>query len=396
MAFWSEVRAIAVKETTILVRDRQALRLLFVMPAVFILFLSLALSEVYTEKIGTTLKVVLDNRDGQRFSILLARNLRSVDELEILTPEQVGNTEEALGRGEVKAIITIPEGFSSDLQDFLDSEGLAPFGPNAVAWQADPTLDASYRWFIESTTALCLLQSIFDDLVVTEAQSADRDRPRMVVPAPTDGAEVVPTPLQQTVPGWSLFAMFFIAVPLSASFIKETDSGTLERLMTYRVSRAAVVLGKLAPYFVVNLVQFSLMLAVGTLVMPLISDLSLQLGHSPSHLVAVTVVSAFAATGFGVLLASICRTADQASALGAISIIIMAVIGGVMVPHFVMPRVMQTLAYASPLYWGHQAYLDVLLRSAPFPVLAGKLTVLLVFALCSFGAATWRLRSSWP
>src|SRR5262249_36996855 len=118
-------------------------------------------------------------------------------------------------------------------------------------------------------------------------------------------ARVVPTPLQQTVPGWSLFAMFFIVVPLSGSFLRERSAGTLRRLHTYPVPRAAIVLGKLLPYLGVNALQFTAMLAIGLFVVPLLGDFRLQLGAHPGHLVAVTLTAAFAATGFGALVASV-------------------------------------------------------------------------------------------
>jgi ABC-2 type transport system permease protein len=163
--------------------------------------------------------------------------------------------------------------------------------------------------------------------------------------------------------------------------------------MTYPVSRASIVAGKLAPYLAVNLVQFALMLLVGLYVVPLFGDLSLQLGSHPGHLALVTLAAAMAATGYGALVASLARTIEQAGAFGATSIIVMAVVGGVMVPGFVMPQVMQKLAYLSPLYWGLQAYLDVLLREAPLAVIAPRLAALLLFSLACFAVAARRFRS---
>jgi ABC-2 type transport system permease protein len=62
----------------------------------------------------------------------------------------------------------------------------------------------------------------------------------------------------------------------------------------------------------------------------------------------------------------------------------MAVFGGIMVPHAVMPIVMKKLAMISPMYWGHQAYLDVFLRDADFSSVLPKLAVLTFFALVFF------------
>jgi len=106
----------------------------------------------------------------------------------------------------------------------------------------------------------------------------------------------------------------------------------------------------------------------------------------------VTLAAALAATGFGALVASVSRTIEQASALGATAIVIMAVAGGIMVPVFLMPRVMRALAYASPLYWGHQAYLDVMLRNTAFNDLAPKLLVLAGFAAVFLAIASWRVK----
>jgi ABC-2 type transport system permease protein len=51
-----------------------------------------------------------------------------------------------------------------------------------------------------------------------------------------------------------------------------------------------------------------------------------------------------------------------------------------MVPMFVMPPFMQAIAHVSPIYWGIEAYQDVILRQAAFSVVAVKIGVLLAFA----------------
>src|SRR4029434_1168268 len=115
----------------------------------------------------------------------------------------------------------------------------------------------------------------------------------------------------------------------------------------------------------------------------------------PAPLVAGALAAAFAATGFGALVASVSRTIEQASALGATAVVVMAVAGGIMVPVFIMPRPMRAGALASPLYWGHQAYLDVMLRDAPFATLAPKLAILVGFAVVFLTLASWRPRREW-
>ena len=69
-----------------------------------------------------------------------------------------------------------------------------------------------------------------------------------------------------------------------------------------------------------------------------------------------------AALGYALLISSITRTTEQASLLGGAGNLILAAIGGIMVPKFVMPEAMQHLTNVSPMAWGLEGFLDVLLR----------------------------------
>jgi ABC-2 type transport system permease protein len=104
------------------------------------------------------------------------------------------------------------------------------------------------------------------------------------------------------------------------------------------------------------------------------------------------MVVAAAATGFGVLVASLARTPEQSSTLAATGAVLMGVFGGIMVPYVVMPVLMKKLAMISPMYWAHQAYLDVFLREASFGYILPKLVVLTAFALICFYIAGRRIK----
>ena len=98
--------------------------------------------------------------------------------------------------------------------------------------------------------------------------------------------------------------------------------------------------------------------------MPPIVGIPFYLGEHPWYLIPVTLIVAASSTGFGVLVASLARSAEQSSTLAATGAVLMGVFGGIMVPHVVMPVVMKKLAMISPMYWAHQAYLDIFLRDA--------------------------------
>lgn len=158
-----------------------------------------------------------------------------------------------------------------------------------------------------------------------------------------NNSSIIPNSVQHNVPAWTLFAMFFICIPLAGNIIKERDDGSAFRLLTMPGSYMIVILGKMLTYVVVSLIQFALMLCVGVFILPLLGLPELNIGNNLPVLFLVAFSSGLAATGFGLLVGTIATSHDQASLFGAVFVIILAAIGGIWVPTFVMPEVMKKL-----------------------------------------------------
>jgi ABC-2 type transport system permease protein len=62
------------------------------------------------------------------------------------------------------------------------------------------------------------------------------------------------------------------------------------------------------------------------------------------------------------LIAAIARTSEQASMMSALGNIILGAFGGIMVPRFVMPEAMRALSGYSPMSWGLDGFLELLLH----------------------------------
>jgi len=172
-----------------------------------------------------------------------------------------------------------------------------------------------------------------------------------------------PSAVQQNVPAWLVFGMFFVIASLSNLLVQERSTGALARLQSLSVPRGVLLASKAMPYLGVNAVQAALMLAVGVWLMPLIGGEALSFSgiHWGALLAALGAVS-LAAVGMALALACAVRTHAQASAIGPIVNVLMAAVGGIMVPKFVMPASMQRIAEVSPMNWGLEALLNVLLR----------------------------------
>jgi ABC-2 type transport system permease protein len=200
-----------------------------------------------------------------------------------------------------------------------------------------------------------------------------------------------PSSVQQNVPAWLIFAMFFVVIPISSIFIIERQQGTLQRLRAMGVPFRLLLAGKLLPFFVVNQLQAVLMVLVGLFVVPMFGGEALDMptGSACFNWWAVSVAVSLAAVAWALLVASLARTSEQATIVGGVSNILMGAIGGVMVPKFVMPAFMQKLAALSPMAWGLDGFHTVMLRHGSFADLLPSLLPLLAFAILSLALAAW-------
>jgi len=173
---------------------------------------------------------------------------------------------------------------------------------------------------------------------------------------------VLPNSVQQNVPAWLIFSMFFIVIPVSNAFIAERNFGTLMRLRSMNVSRGYILFGKIAPYFIINLIQAGIMLLIGMYMVPLLGGEALSPGASPGGLALIICSLSLCAISLALLVATLSNTTEQATVIGGVGNIILGALGGIMVPKFVMPDFMQRVANISPMSWGLEGFLDILLR----------------------------------
>jgi ABC-2 type transporter len=129
----------------------------------------------------------------------------------------------------------------------------------------------------------------------------------------------------------------------------------------------------------ISLLQFALMVVMGVFVFPYLGLPTLDVGGKLLPLLLVAIASGLSAIGLGVLLGTLAKTQEQSAPLGATLTVLFAAIGGVWIPTFAMPHIMQLLSNISPMNWGLQAFYEVLLRGGSASSLLPKIGALLLF-----------------
>ena len=175
--------------------------------------------------------------------------------------------------------------------------------------------------------------------------------------------------------------LLFTASGAAGSLLDEADSGTLERVLSSRVTMTVLLAGKLA---------FNTLLAFSQLVLMFIWAWAVFkldfVDHIPGFVV-MGVCTAFAVGAFGMLLASICRTRAQLGALSTLVILIMSSVGGSMFPRFLMPDAMQKAGLLTINAWAIDGFTKVFWRDEPISHLWPQVLVLLGIGIVLFAIA---------
>ena len=203
-----------------------------------------------------------------------------------------------------------------------------------------------------------------------------------------EGAEYqMPTAVQHNVPAWLLFAIFFINMPIALNLVKEKNHGISVRLRSSPMPYWLNLLGKVLTYLMIVIAQFIMMILVSQYVFPQIGLPKLDIEGRLAMLTLVSICAGLAAIGLGVMIGTVMKTQEQASPFSALSVVILAAIGGIWVPVFIMPPTLQKIAMISPLNWGINAYYDVLLRNLGIGAILPEIGSLLLFFIVTLGIA---------
>jgi ABC-2 type transport system permease protein len=196
------------------------------------------------------------------------------------------------------------------------------------------------------------------------------------------------TAVQHSVPAWLIFGMFFVVAAMANLLVQERADGTLLRLSALGVPDGIQVAAKAIPYFAVNAVQALLMLAVGVWLMPLLGGDGLSLaGVSIAALATILAAVSAAAVGLALCVACLVRSHAQANAIGPVINILMAAVGGIMVPTFIMPAAMQRVAALSPMNWALDGLVEALVRGGSLVQVLPQAGRLALFAAAMLLAA---------
>lgn len=374
------ILALIKKELLALSRDVHGMGALFIMPMVFIIVMSMALKDVYTPATKSLAYAVQNQDQGKAAKKLMAHWAQEHGEA-LALPE---HWQDEVRAGRLKYVLVIESGFSK-VVDKLDRKVAAK-----ARLLTEPGLDNGV-FETNRMQLMAIVSKLRAESLVARLPS-QLGAAALISDAPVDAERMKagprPTAVQQNVPAWLIFGMFFVVASIAGLFVEERSCGALTRLRTLGAQPWQLIVSKIVPYLLVNGVQAALMLGVGVWLMPLIGGEGLSLdGVNWDALLLMLFAISLSAVSLALAVACLVNTHAQASTFGPILNVLMAALGGVMVPLFIMPEVMQKIAAYSPMNWGLEGLLDVLLRNGEIASVMPQVGRLSAFAVLMLALA---------
>ncbi len=367
-----QLAAVFRKEVRQTVRDRRVMFLLVAAPLIQTVVLGFAV-DFDVDRVPT---LVVD-RDGSAESRLHARRLLADGTLlRSGSASSAREADAALDAGRAAAAVILPRRLGADL---------AAGRPAEVQVLLDGT-DPN-----RATVASGAVSRYFGD--VSEALARERLQARGA-PAPAQlalaprlafnpGLETAP----YIVPGIAAMLLLIVTTITTAmGLAREREMGTLEQVLVTPIRPLFLLVGKMAPFVVIGLVDVALLLAVGTWVfgVPLHGNLLV--------LLAGTLLYLMTTLGVGLLVSTVSTTQQQSFLGGFLFLLPAILLSGVMTPIRSMPGWLQAVTYLNPVRYYAEVMRATLLKGAGFGDLWLQLSALLVLGGAILATATLRFQ----
>ncbi|MFI9502953.1 ABC transporter permease [Nocardia sp. NPDC052566] len=192
--------------------------------------------------------------------------------------------------------------------------------------------------------------------------------------------------IEQAGPGTIVLFSFFITVLLGASFFREHEWGTWDRLRAAPVRAVEIIIGKSLPSVLFSVAQLMLLWVVAFGVWDLRCKGSVWL------LIPLTASLAVATWGFGIALVSLCRTIDQLAIMAQPGSLALGGLAGTIAPRDTLPAWARALSPYTPQYWALKGYQDVILHGSGFGAIVQPCLILICVGLAGGLVAAFKFR----
>jgi ABC-2 type transport system permease protein len=359
MSVWRQIRTLAGNDLRLTLRDRASLVWMLLLPLVLMWMFAAMNAGGGPQKIS----LAVDDRDGGWLAKAVVKEL-SGERIELTgLPSGPAAGSARGGQGAAPAqppparTLVIPAGFTANVlagrQQTLRLEKASGASEEFSLAAEAHVVRAVVRIVGRLAEAGPPPAGDSQGLATQRFFAATAARPPLVSVsvATAAGGHPVPAGFAQSVPGILTMTVLMMTLIYGAVFLTlEKRQGMIRRQTTLPLPAGALFAGKLAGRLLIAGTQAVLLLLAGRLLF------GLSLGSSPAGLALLLGAYLLAVAAMSTFLGAILSSPEQASAVGWVSSMALAALGGCWWPSEVMPRWLWSAAHVLPTAWAMEGF----------------------------------------
>jgi len=378
--------SIAWKDFMVYVTDRRSIALIVLMPIILILVLGVCLSTVFSNG-GMSIdnfEVAVVDKDKDQFATQFIDFLKSEDIKKLVTVIQIPEDEarDRVSRGKIPAMIVLPEGYSKAIHEDREAKIELYLDPgDAFRGKIVEGLVKSYSGVLAAVHgANDAADTVFKDyglngnLITPAVMKTISEIDGTGLAENTVQKKQSLSAMQYYSAGILVMYILFVGMLGTISVIEEREQKTLLRLMSTTVSRGVILSGKLLGLYFLGVFDVMVLIIFTKFAF------GVDWGSSIPGLVVLSGAMIFAACGLAMLIASLMKSARAVGAINPVIVMLLSMLGGSMIPLFVMPPVMQILSKITLNNWALNGYISLMFHSGFQSIITPALV------LCAMGS----------
>lgn len=400
---------LALKDIKQILRDKQSLLFLIVMPVIFTFFFGFMFSTP-GEGVDPRLAVGVLNLDADgllspALDELLAASstVRPV----AFAAEDAAKLDEQVSKGELGAAVIVPRGYGQaalagqplPIEVILDEQsqngqtarralqttftrlvGLAQSAQYALAEyerQAGGQTEADQAAFLKDALAAGAAEWQTPGLSV---------RATGPVAAQTDSERIDANPFIQFSPGMIIQFAIFGLIQAAMVLVIERRSGAMQRLLTTPLTRTGFIAGHVLSIFTIVFAQQTLLIAFGQ------AFLRVDYLRQPLAVLLMMLALSLFIASLGLLIATLAKKEEQVVVMTMAAMFIFSALGGSWFPLEVAGPAFAAIGHLTPAAWAMDGFQNILLRGLGMQSVLLPAGILLAYGLAFFGLAVWRFK----
>lgn len=407
----NKVLAIAWKDTAIRFRDRNGLIAMLAAPLIIAAIIGSAFGGFASgggQPPLTDIPLIIVNGDGREGSqqfidLFRADNLAELFALQEM--DDLATARDRIQQGEVRGVIYLPPNFSdavagtdeATVQLYTDpAANISPYILQSVLAQVIDgysSLNASGQIFrqtlpeaIQATSIIPQQEEVtalFQAQGEAIAQGAGGITFNTIDPNQAEDEEPINI-MGYFAPSMGIFFLMFTMFEGARSILAERRDGTLHRLLTTPTHAWQILLGKIGGVFLTGFLQLGIYIIVSSVVF------QIEWGSSYLGVFLLVLAVVLAFTSLGAVLSAFAQDINQASVLGLVTSLLLAVLGGNFVQTTNFPAWLQQISQLTPNYWAIEAFTQLSIGKASLSEILPHVGALLLMSVVLFVFGVWQ------